>query len=428
MNTTSRREFLHNGLSFLSLGMAAPALLARAAAETASQKPGKPASGKILVVLQLSGGNDGLNTVVPYTDDLYFKARPTLALAHNEVVPLSEKIGLHPSMRSLKPLYEQGHLAVIQGAGYPNPNRSHFRSMEIWQTAEPDNPPDEGWLGRCFDAQGHLKSNPLEGINFGGELPLTLHSDYGSVVSLQTPESYQLQAVSAQEHAAEIKAFLELYSEGTQASSYSDLIRKVGKGAFTSSEKIKKALGVKGNEEGEGGGASGQSLEVATPAVNGRATQLHNNLQTIAQLIGADLGTRVYYISTGGFDTHANQPTSHANLLKDVADSLTAFYASLEKSGQSKNVVSMVFSEFGRRVQENASSGTDHGAAGPMFVVGGAIKGGLYGQYPSLEDLYQGDLKHNVDFRQVYATLLDKWLETPAEKILKGHFEPLPFL
>jgi uncharacterized protein (DUF1501 family) len=430
MNPT-RREFIKNGLTFVSLGMAAPAILARAAAEKALPGSGGGArSGKILVVLQLSGGNDGLNTVIPYTEDLYYRARPTLAIRRADVVPLSDKIGLHPSMSALKPLYEQGHLAVIQGAGYPNPNRSHFRSMEIWQTADPTSAiAGEGWLGRYFDDEGHLRENPLAGINFGGELPRTLYADYGSVVSMQSPESFQLQPIAGPEREAEVRAFTALYSTGTMANSYLDLIRKTGMGAYTSSEKIKKALAAKPGDGPELGTPSGQSLDAA-PAypAQGRGSLLANNLRTVARLIGADLGTRIFYVSTGGFDTHANQPNNHANLLKDVADSIAAFYADLQQRGRANDVVLMTFSEFGRRVQENASSGTDHGAAGPMFVVGGAVKGGLYGQYPSLEDLNQGDLKFNVDFRQVYATILDRWLSAPSQKILNARFEPLPFL
>ncbi len=431
MNNT-RREFIQNGLGFVSLGMVAPSLLARAAAGTLHAPQGQAAGGKILVVMQMSGGNDGLNTVVPYADDLYYKLRPTIGVNRSDVVALSDKIGLHGSMGALKPLFEKGHLAVIQGAGYPNPNRSHFRSMEIWQTADPNSTiPGDGWLGRYFDEMGHLRQNPLEGINFGGELPRTLYADYGSVVSMQSPESFQLQPIAGPEREAEIRAFTALYRNGTMANSYADLIRKVGMGAYTSSEQIKKALAAKPGEDAAIGTATGTTLDApppAYPAGAGRGSVLGKNLQTVAQLIGADLGTRVFYVSAGGFDTHANQTNNHARLLGDVANSIAAFYADLERRGRANDVVLVAFSEFGRRVQENASGGTDHGAAGPMFVVGGAIKGGLYGAYPSLEDLNQGDLKFNVDFRQVYATLLDQWLATPSSKILHGQFAHLGFL
>src|SRR5581483_4731432 len=257
-------------------------------------------------------------------------------------------IGLHPSMSALKPLYEQGHLAVIQGAGYPNPNRSHFRSMEIWQTADPTSAiAGEGWLGRYFDDEGHLRENPLAGINFGGELPRTLYADYGSVVSMQSPESFQLQPIAGPEREAEVRAFTALYSSGTMANSYLDLIRKTGMGAYTSSEKIKKALAAKPGDGPELGTPSGQALDAA-PAypAQGRGSLLANNLRTVARLIGADLGTRIFYVSTGGFDTHANQPNNHANLLKDVADSIAAFYADLQQRGRANDVVLMTFSEF----------------------------------------------------------------------------------
>jgi uncharacterized protein (DUF1501 family) len=216
------------------------------------------------------------------------------------------------------------------------------------------------------------------------------------------------------------------------ANNYADLIRKVGRGAYTSSEQIKKALSAQPGDGPELGTPSGQALD-APPAYpttgqgrNAKRSTLSEDLHTVAQLIAADLGTRIYYISTGGFDTHANQPNTQARLLQDTADSLAAFYGDLQQRGLADRVTVVTFSEFGRRVQENASSGTDHGAAGPMFVLGGAVKGGLYGQYPALEDLYQGDLKFNVDFRQVYATLLDQWLATPSQKILNGSFQHLP--
>lgn len=423
----TRREFIQNGLTFVSLGMAAPAVLAQAA-----EGAKKRANGKILVMLQMSGGNDGLNTVIPYTDDLYYKNRPTIGIGRADMVPISDKIALNPGMAALKPLFEKGHVAIVQGVGYPNPNRSHFRSMEIWQTADPTATiVGEGWLGRYFDEDGHLRENPLAGINFGGELPRTLYADYGSVVSMQTPESFQLQPIVGQEREAEVKAFTALYSTSTMANSYLDLVRKVGLDAYTCSEKIKKALAAKPGAEGELGAPFGSTLDAPTITPQGqrvRTSQLTGNLRTVARLIHADLGTQVFYVSAGGFDTHANQTRNHSNLLKDVADGIAGFYAELEQIGRANDVVMMVFSEFGRRVQENASQGTDHGSASVMFVIGGAVKGGFYGQYPALDDLSQGDLKFNVDFRQVYATVLDNWLHTSSTKILKGRFEVLPLL
>lgn len=423
----TRREFIGNGFGFVSLGMVAPAVLARASQLT----PGGRAD-RILVVLQLSGGNDGLNTVIPYTDPLYYQNRPTIGIPKASVVPLSNTLGLHPGMASLKPLFEKGTLAVVQGAGYPSPNRSHFRSMEIWQTADPvSTVVREGWLGRYFDDDGHLIDNPLSGINLGGELPRTLFSDFGSVVSMQSPATFQLQPIAGQERDAELKAFTDLYSTGTMATDSGDLVRKIGMDAYTSSATIKKALRAEPGDGPEPGSASGQSLDAPPyPAgrTGGQLSPLAQNLKTVAQLIGADLGTRVYYISTGSFDTHANQPNTQALLLKDVSDSISAFYADLEQRGLADHVALITFSEFGRRVQENASAGTDHGAASCMFVVGGKIKGGFYGTYPALDDLYEGDLKFNVDFRQVYATILDGWLDAPSEKILGGRFQHLGLL
>ncbi|MDE2125884.1 MAG: DUF1501 domain-containing protein [Armatimonadetes bacterium] len=427
----TRRACIKNGLTFVSLGMAAPSIVARAAAQAAAGG----SNGRILVVLQMSGGNDGLNTVIPYTDPLYRRYRPTIGVNAADIVSISPKIGLHASLAALKPIYDQGRLAIVQGAGYPDPNRSHFRSMEIWQTADPTARVEaDGWLGRWFDADGHLKSNPLIGVNFGGEVPKTLHSDFGSVVSMQNPQSYQLQTIAYPEKVPEIRAFTQLYEQGTMANSVVDLVRKIGLDAYTTSERVRKVLLAKPAPAEELGTPSGQALDAGSPANSTLVpaampnSLLARNLKAVAQLIGAGIGTRVYYVSTGGFDTHANQPPTQARVLKDVGDSLAAFYAELSRIGAQNDVVVMTFSEFGRRVQENASAGTDHGQAGPMFVMGGAVKGGLYGEYPSLADLDEGDLKYNVDFRQVYATLMDVWLKTPSASILNGSFNHLPFV
>ncbi|CCW36693.1 hypothetical protein CWRG_01164 [Chthonomonas calidirosea] len=427
---TTRREFIRNGLTFLSFGMMAPSSLVRAAAELTDENGrSKAGTGNILVVLQMFGGNDGLNTLIPYTNPLYYQNRPTIGIPKDQVLPISNSVGLHPSMSALRQLFEKGHVAVVQGVGYPNPNFSHFRSQEIWQTADPvSTVVREGWLGRYFDDDGHLRENPLAGINIGGELPRALYSDFGSVVSMQNPNAFQLQTIAPAEHNAEIAAFTALYSQGTMANSTDDLVRKLGLEAYTCSERIRKALQAEANQQDdEPGSPTGRTLDA--PSYVGRTGQmspLARNLHTIAQLIKADLGTKIFYVSTGGFDTHANQFPTQARLLQDLSDSLAAFYAELEQIGVADRVTLVTFSEFGRRVQENASGGTDHGAGSCLFVMGGAVRGGFYGEYPPLDDLYLGNLKFNVDFRQVYATLLDKWLGVSSQKILNGSFTNLP--
>ncbi len=427
--TNTRRDFIRNGLTFVSLGMTAPASLARAAAEAGSgAERAQSNGGNILVVLQMFGGNDGLNTVIPYTDPLYYSNRPTIGLHKADILPISDKIGLHPNMKPFQDLYKKGRLAIVQGVGYPNPNLSHFRSTEIWQTADPvSTVVQEGWLGRYFDDYGHIRTNPLDGINIGGELPKTLYSDYGSVVSMQNPAAFRLQPLYPYEQSAEVQAFLSLYSKGTAARNAKDLVKRIGMDAYTSSEKIQKALTTEQDNSPTPGTAYGQSLEVSYPAAaNGRPSALADSLHTIVKLIAADMGTRIFYVSTGGYDTHANQRPTQDKLLADLAASIAAFFGELEQKGLADKVTLLTFSEFGRRVQENASAGTDHGTASSLFVVGGSVKGGLYGEYPALDDLNMGNFKFTTDFREVYATMLDKWLKVSSAKILEGSFNTLP--
>ncbi len=430
----SRREFIKNGLTFVSLGMAAPAVLARAAADTApGGEAAKSSQGKVLVVLQMFGGNDGLNTVIPYTDPLYYQNRPVIGIPRTDVLPISSKIGFHPAMSAMQKLYQQGHLAVVQGVGYPNPNLSHFRSTAIWETADPVSTiVQEGWLGRYFDDDGHLRENPLAGINFGAVMPRTLNSDYGSVVSMQNPATYGFQPIYPMEKNVEVDAFTALYSKGTMASSYDDLVRKTGHRAYTSSEIIHKALRKEQLDDSEAplGSPSSQTLDApAYPGgIRGGLSPLAKNLKSVAQLIAADMGTTVFYVSQGGFDTHANQPPTQAQLLQDLSESLAAFYADLKQRGLLDRVMLITFSEFGRRVQQNASNGTDHGTASCLFVMGGRVNGGLHGEYPALDDLDFGNLKFTTDFRDVYATALDEWLGVSSQKVLSGSFKPLRLL
>ena len=420
-NTISRRQFLQNGLTFVGLGLAMPTFLMQAASAQASRPgpfgldlPPIP-GGKILVVIEMSGGNDGLNTVIPYTDGGYAKARPVIGVASRDVVKISDTIGLHPNMSALKPLFDKGHLAVITGVGYPDPNRSHFQSMDIWQTGNPSVDVRErtGWLARYFDADGHFKGNPLSGITLGSALPLTLFSDDvpASVIGGGNDFGFKSDAGDKDRQMDTLRA---LYAQGTVAGSNAEFVRNVGSEAYASSLELKKAL---------------KDYDVkAEHAAKYPQSGLASGLQTISKLITGGVGTRVYYLNLGGFDTHANQPRQHANLLGELADGLSAFYADLEMQGRSNDVITMTFSEFGRRVHENGSAGTDHGAASVMFLAGGGLKGGIYGDYPSLTDLDSGDLRFHTDFRQIYATLLDKWLLTPSQPVLGGSFAHLGFV
>jgi len=420
-NTISRRQFLQNGLTFVGLGLAMPTFLMQAASAQAS-RPGPFGldlplipGGKILVVIEMSGGNDGLNTVIPYTDSGYAKARPVIGVASRDVVKIGDTIGLHPNMAALKPMFDKGHLAVITGVGYPDPNRSHFQSMDIWQTGNPQVDVRErtGWLARYFDADGHFKGNPLSGITLGSALPLTLFSDDvpASVIGGGSDFGFKSDAGDKDRQMDTLRA---LYAQGTVAGSNAEFVRNVGSEAYSSSLELKKAL---------------KDYDVkAEHAAKYPQSGLASGLQTISKLITGGVGTRVYYLNLGGFDTHANQPRQHANLLGELADGISAFYADLEMQGRSNDVITMTFSEFGRRVHENGSAGTDHGAASVMFLAGGGLKGGIYGDYPSLTDLDDGDLRFHTDFRQIYATLLDKWLLTPSQPVLGGSFAHLGFV
>ena len=417
---TTRRQFLVNGITFVGLGLAMPTFLMRAAQAQANDPlavslPPIP-GGKILVVIEMSGGNDGLNTVIPYSDPGYAKNRPVIGIPSGDVVKIGDKVGLHPNMAPFKALYDKGQLAVITGVGYPNPNRSHFQSMDVWQTGntEVDVRERTGWLARYFDKDGHFQGNPLSGVSLGSALPLTLFSDSVPASVIGGGQDFGFKSEAADKN-RQTEALRALYAQGTVAGSNAEFVRNVGSEAYSSSLELKKALK---DYDIKAGSASKYPLN------NGLAS----GLQTISKLITGGVGTRVYYLSMGGFDTHANQPRGHANLLGDLASAMTAFYADLEMQGRANDVVTMTFSEFGRRVKENGSAGTDHGAASVMFLAGGGVKGGVYGDYPSLTDLDDGDLRMHTDFRSVYATLLDKWLQTPSNPVLGGNFPHLNFV
>lgn len=417
-----RREFIRNGLSFVALGATMPTVLMQAAqADESSTGSGQSAAsaapaGKILVVIELQGGNDGLNTVIPYQDGNYSKMRPGIGIAARDVEPISAQLGLHPRLKPLKSLFEAGHLAVVNGVGYPKPNRSHFESMDIWQTGNPtlDVVHRKGWLARYFDADGHLVNDPISGLCVGGSLPLAFSSDNSSA-SVFSDGNNSFGIGNDDDRRMQDAAMHELYAQGTVAGSGAEFVHKVGNDVFSSTQEFRRALSVYDTKAGK---------RANYPQNNGFAP----SMQTVAKLITGGLKTRVYYVSLGGFDTHANQPYNHANLMGVLAETISAFYEDLTLQGRDKDVAVMTFSEFGRRAKENASSGTDHGAASVMFVAGGGVQGGIYGDYPSLTDLDDGDLKFQTDFRRVYATLLDKWVGSSSQNILGGQFEPLKFL
>jgi uncharacterized protein (DUF1501 family) len=430
----TRREFLRTSALGGALSWTVPAFLANTfsamhaeAADSATQTATGPDS-NILVILQMAGGNDGLNTVVPYSNDYYHRARPKIAFAEKSILRINDEIGLHESLSGFKELYDAGELSVIQGVGYPNPNRSHFVSTDIWQTAaDSDKIESSGWMGRYFD-NTCSGCDPTIAVNIGRQMPRAFQAKHPVGVSLESPQSYRFMS----------------REKGKSGEMTEESYRKLNE---PDAEMVENSGGTIGTLQGSvqtGGSAldflertaldaqlSSDKIRTIANRVENQATyptsQLGNSLKLVAKLIGGGLATRVFYVSQGGYDTHTNQTGTHERLLKELGDSVKAFVADLKAQGNLSRVLLMTFSEFGRRVAENASSGTDHGAAAPMFVVGNKVKAGLLGKYPSLapSDLFQGDLKFNVDFRSVYAGILENWLKTKSAPILGRQFVPL---
>jgi uncharacterized protein (DUF1501 family) len=406
--TANRRDFLKASLTggtLATLGLTVPGFLARTAhAAPSSDKPG--AKDTILVVIQLTGGNDGLNTVIPFDDPLYAKYRPTLKIAKSQVKKLNDAVGLHPQMDGLAGLLQENALCVVQGVGYPNPDQSHFRSMDIWQSASTEKELSEGWLGKA------LKKLPPGAFHLSANnetTPLALTGAPVRVPSITSLADFQLKTEAASgAEKRDQRAIIEGTAKpmGTQPGLL-DFVRRTAVNTYDSSKRLQEI-------------AKNYQPKVPYPQ-----TPLANKLKLAAQLIDADLGARLFYISTDGFDTHANQQQAHANLLQQVSGAMTAFYKDLSARGHKERMLLMTFSEFGRRAKENGSKGTDHGSAAPMFLVGGKVKPGVVGVHPSLEKLEMGNLAHHTDFRQVYAAVLDRWLGVDSKEVLGKAFTPV---
>ncbi len=344
-----------------------------------------------LVFIQLNGGNDGLNTFIPYSDDLYYKYRPSIALPKDNILEKNKGMGFHPALKGMGTMLQNGDLSVIQNVGYPNPNRSHFRSQEIWQTASATNEYlNEGWLGRYLDLQCR-EHQPTAGINLDNTDVLALRGKEPNSVTIKNPQRFLVRS----NHEAE--------TEKLSTNPQLDFVRKIANSVTEGSESIQKAL------------AQATASETAYPQ-----SGLGKNLEWIAKLIKGNLGAKTYYTSLSGFDTHDNQLGLHKTKLTELNDAVFSFYTDLKRAGLLPQVTTIVFSEFGRRVKDNGN-GTDHGTAAPMFVFGGGVKGSILGKNPNLADLDNSDLKHDIDFRSVYATLLQQKLQfAPATIGLKN--------
>ena len=435
MNTLqTRRSFIRSTALGAAIGWTAPSFLAstfdqlhaEAAGRTIQTGTGKDSP--ILVVLQLAGGNDGLNTVIPFANDHYHRARPTLGLKAEQVLKLDGQFGLHPALTGLKSLYDAGQLGIVQAVGYPNPNRSHFRSTDIWMTAtDSDRYGNLGWLGRYFD-NACTGADPTVGVAIGRQSPLAFTAKKPTGVALENPDSYRFaegEMDANNDMAGSTKFYREMNAQGSPTMAGDSVNMLSGSATHTGSP-----LDFLERTAMDAQVSSDQIRSVAAKVKNHAeypAARLATDLKLVAKLIAGGMPTRVYYVSQGGYDTHQGQANAHPRLLTELGDSLKAFLTDLKALGQLDRVLVLTFSEFGRRVGENASGGTDHGAAAPLFVMGGKVKVGLHGEAPSLApgDLLNGDVRFRTDFRSIYAGVLENWLHTPSEPILGRKFVPI---
>ena len=420
-----RRNFLLAAGSGLAVIANSEHVFARALGQ--APLPGLPGGDKrCLVLVNLFGGNDGLNCIVPHGDDRYYRLRPGLAIDRNEVLAIDARVGLNPSMRSLKSLYDRRMVAIVQGVGYPNPDHSHFRSTEIWQTAAPDRYEHTGWLGRYFDdatpasssraesrdraeSRGEGRENLFKGVAISKVLPEALVSARTDIPSIPGLGSYNMMA---DRNAAARDAFSRQARDHTLpfASPYLAHVMEIESDAQRSSEELPKLV-------------AGYVPKASYPA-----TGIGRSLALAAQIVGSNLGTKVIYVEHGSFDTHVSQRKTQDQLLMQFSDAIAAFYADLAAHGNDRRVLTLTFSEFGRRIEENGSRGTDHGEASPLLLIGGGVRGGLYGAMPDLGATNMGNVRFSVDFRSVYATVLERWLGRPAATVLGGEFTKLPVL
>ena len=368
----------------------------------------------VLVILQLTGANDYLNTIVPYTNPLYWDNRPKVNIPEDQVLPIDDELAFRSDTEPLKAIYDNGNMAIIHGIGFENSPRSHFRAMDIWHTCEPDRIGIDGWVAKVIRDLDPSAENVLKGVNFGQGLPRALTMRGVPVTSVNHLETYGVFSsvrTSEEERAQLLDSFARMYAPAIGTGPTMEYLGQTGLDALKGADIIKVAPE-----------RYSSTIEYPNNAI-GKA------LKDVAQVHLAELGTQVFYTSHGPFDTHFNQGGSHAKLWMEISEAVDSFFADLREHDAGDNVVMMVFSEFGRRVRDNGT-GTDHGAAGVAFVMGERVKGGMYGTYPSLkpEDLTQGDLAPNYDFRGFYSSLVDKWLGLDPVPIVGGHFEQMAFV
>lgn len=393
-----RKEFLQIG-SLATATMMMPKFL-----KAFEQKNMVPPGNKVVVVIQFSGGNDGLNTVVPISNDIYYRERPKLAITKDKALNLTTDVGLNPALEAFKGLYDDGSLAILNSVGYPNPDRSHFRSMDIWHSASASNDyVHTGWLGRYLDAQCNGCDKPTQALEIDDVLSLALKGNEKNGLAFTDPR--RLYSSSNEKFYKDINASHHATEESV------DYLYKTMSETLSSADYIF------------------QQSKLHPTSQTYPATAMGKNLKTISSLIMSDINTKVYYVSLGSFDTHVNQEAQQKRLFTELNDAIKAFTADLKKNNRFEDVLMMTFSEFGRRVSQNASNGTDHGTANNMFFISGGLKEkGVLNDMPNLSDLNDGDLKHKVDFQNVYATVLNKWLGSDDKKILGKQYDYLKFI
>jgi uncharacterized protein (DUF1501 family) len=408
----NRRQLLQRGAILGGAASIAPTLLWQAHVASGSEAGGfaSAPSNRTLIVVQMAGGNDGLNMVVPYTDANYLSARPTLRVNPESVLPLNDHLGLNPVMASLKRVWDAGQLAVVEGVGYPSPNYSHFASMAIWQTAAPKGEFNDGWLGRAFKHMGAEANATFAGVEVGNGLTPMLQSAGVMVPTLQDPASYKL-ALDPRDAQARLEAWQDLQTAARSGKKYLSLVGTAAADAYDSTQALAHAVGT------------------YAPVVTYGEDPLSGSLRLLASIVADQPGTKIGYALTGGFDTHGNERKTHDTLLATLSDALANFQADIAAHGKADNVLLVTWTEFGRRVNENGSLGTDHGDGGTMLIMGAGVKGGIYGDVPDLARLDgNGSVQWTTDFRSVYATLLEDWLGVDSSPILGNRFQTLPFV
>ena len=369
----------------------------------------------VFVVVQLTGGNDFMNTLIPYTSEVYYDNRPLVGIPQDQVLPIDDTLAFHPEMGAFKGLYDRGMVSIVQGIGYPNSNRSHFRGMDIWHTCAPHEVSTVGWVGRTLKELDPEGENPLTGINFGVGLPRAMAMPGVPVTSVSNLDSYGLMTgieVDEQREQA-LDIFKQMYGPAIGTGPVMEYLSRTGQDVLTGADMLKVAP-----ERYE------STIEYADNAIA-------KSLRDVARVHTADLGTRIFYTSHGGYDTHANQVPTHPKLVGDLSGAISDFFADLEEHDADDNVVMLVFTEFGRRVYDNGS-GTDHGSGGGAFIIGRPVEGGMYAEYPSLNPsdwVNSGeDLPHTIDYRGIYGTILEQWLGVEAAPIVLDSYEQIhPF-